>query len=648
MNTNVRKSFLRITAAHLTFTLLTLLPSRVFVTQFLPIHDVTLIKVHKTSPPFIAFEELSRVTSIEDATAGLQEIALSTILPGKTERPLFVTRLQLDEEVVRKEIEKFDFVAAVDSNASAPVSLDYFSELNHQQKVRLQLAQKEISVDEFKDENPETFTAKNNNLIKIQGPLEIFGGLAVTNDHHFEIRHKTEGVAKEVGSVNLKDGTYSIEVEDTQGSIFAGLYDSTGKLVGESTVRLSSIVGKSYDQKHIGPKASIKPQPVVGGQIASVQDRSGKNKGNMKIAATMFSGDEIIKIEKDGSFEAASISNGSTSMMQIESPGYVAFTKILFSGHEKNISLIPQSMNNAFLQIVLGNEYRGPEDMENYSLAWGKVELDGKNLSGVEVQIENDDSAKVVYFNELYLPDESLKKTSSLGLFAILSEREGLVSLMAQRGGSYFSHKNIVLKNGFMSDADIEGSIKTDSVPIRVFDAFNGSPVKADLEMQSLSETMELSSGAGVAQLPVLNRWSLLMVQPYSAEYIPALYSYFDNQSYIHLPLIKETWLRSLRASAHLDDSPYAGVAIGFVPDEDFEVFIAGKEDKGHPQLAYFDSRGRHISSDHGVFGGGFVIYDLEEGIHEIIVTGKTSGKIHSRIYSVDKKSVTISNFNNN
>lgn len=639
---------MRISAAKIIFTMLSILPSRMYVAQFLPIHDVTLIKIHKTSPPFIAFEELSRVSQTDDSNQFQNEILLSTAASGALNRPLFSAKVVLNEEVIKKEFQKISIQTEV-SNLENEISTSYIEELTHQQKLRLQLAQKNFQLEDSPTQaGEEPANHSQNNLIQIQGPLEIFGGLAVTNDHHFEIRRKNEGVAKEVGTVNLKDGTYSIQVEDTQGSIIAGLYDSSGKLIGESSARVSTLTGAPNNTKHIGPKLNIRPQPTVGGNIASIQDRStGRNKNIMKIAARMFNGDETLKVEKDGAFEAASISKGSTSMMDIESQGFVPYTKILFAGHDKNISLVPVQMNQAFLQIVLGNEYRGPETMNDYSLAWGKVQVDGKNLSGVEVLLENDNSAKVIYFNELYLPDESLKKTSSLGLFAILSSQEGLVSIVAQRSNSYFSHKNIILKKGVMAEADIEASIKTESVVVRAFDAFVGSPIKAELEMQSLPEPLELENGSAVVQLPILNRWSLMMVQPISNEYIPALYSYFDNQSYIHIPLIKESWLRDLRVSAHLDDSPYAGVAIGFVPDEDFEVFIAGAETDDQPKLVYFNANGLQTKAQHGTIGGGFVIYNLQEGIHEIIVTGKATGKIHSRIYSVDKKSVTISNFNN-
>jgi hypothetical protein len=89
--------------------------------------------------------------------------------------------------------------------------------------------------------------------------------------------------------------------------------------VGESSARVSALAGAaSSNGKHVGPKLNIRPQPTVSGNIASIQGRSfGGNNKLMKIAASMFNGDENLKIEKDGSFEASSISKGSTSIMEI-------------------------------------------------------------------------------------------------------------------------------------------------------------------------------------------------------------------------------------------------------------------------------------------------------------------------------------------
>jgi hypothetical protein len=193
----------------------------VYVAKFLPIHDVTLIKIHKTSPPFIAFEELSRVSHANDDNNFKNEVNLTTAPQGTINRPLFTVKLELNEEVIRKEIQKISTQTEVASSGNENF-MNYFEELTNQQKLRLKLAQNINPIEIEPTPNREdVFENTKNNLIQIQGPLEIFGGLAVTNEHHFEVRHKSEGVAKEVGSVNLNDGTYTIQVENTQGSIIA-------------------------------------------------------------------------------------------------------------------------------------------------------------------------------------------------------------------------------------------------------------------------------------------------------------------------------------------------------------------------------------------------------------------------------------------
>jgi hypothetical protein len=125
-----------------------------------------------------------------------------------------------------------------------------------------------------------------------------------------------------------------------------------------------------------------------------------------------------------------------------------------------------------------------------------------------------------------------------------------------------------------------------------------------------------------------LGRWSFLYSNP-TEKYIPAHYTYIEKSDYIYVPLISREWIAYVFSSLKLSAYPSANMIVGFVIDEDFEVDIPGLS---HPKnhILYFDYSGKITSR--GSQGGGFIVYNLPEGIYEPLVFGTQSQKVYSRI----------------
>lgn len=477
---------------------------------------------------------------------------------------------------------------------------------------------------------------------RIVGPIEITGGLAVTNEHHIEIRRNDEGIIKELGSVDLMNGTYSIDVEDTSGSVVAKLVTREGKILGEGSFRLAKLAVGDLNFLQ-GPKIKVEPHADYGGVVASVYNTRTNDAPPPQTRVTMIKGATDASVRKDGTVSMDNVTKGSTTVLRAAAPKHLQTNSIITSGQEFRSNLYPVTMINALLDIV--GQQRAQSFDGAPTVIWGRVALDGKTLSGIEVNVESDPSLQAVYFNQFMLPDPSLTKTSDNGLFAFVAAEPGFHSLLATRGDSILGYSNVVVEEGAVAQGDIDSTIKNDSVPLRVFDAFTGESRPATLTLQSLPSDLTLESGSTTVMLPHLNRLGLMRVHPDGADYIPARYLYNDNDEFIHVPLIKWEWLRAIKTYLKVNEMPSSGIVVGFVPDENFEVYVAGNDNFEQSNIVYFDMQGRILQNHKGIAGGGFILYNVGEDTQEIVVVGARTQKIYSRVVPVDPNSLSVLSF---
>lgn len=477
---------------------------------------------------------------------------------------------------------------------------------------------------------------------RIVGPIEITGGLAVTNEHHIEIRRNDEGILKELGRVDLVQGTYNIDVEETTGSVVAHLVDKDGKTLGEGSFRLNRVATNNSNYLQ-GPKLRIEPHPDFSGAVASIYDSKANTTAPKETRVTFVKGISDMAVKKDGLVSMDNVTKGSSTVMRAAAPKYLQTSQIIVSGQEFKASLYPTSMIAA-LQDIIAQQRAQSFDGEP-SVIWGRVALDGKPLSGIDVSDETDPSLQPIYFNSFMIPDPSLKTTGENGLFAFVSVSEGFHSLLATRSDAILGYSNVVVEENAVAQGDIDGTIKIESVPLKVFDAFTGEPQNASITMQSLPEEVSVENGLKTLSLPHLNRLGLMRVHPEGSDYVAARYLYNDSEEYIHVPLVKFTWLSAIKNFLRIDDSPSGAIVVGFVPDEDFEVYIAGYDNFNPRNIVYIDMQGRILQNRKGMGGGGFILYNVPEDTHEIVVIGSKSQKIYSRVIPVDANSLSVLTF---
>lgn len=478
-------------------------------------------------------------------------------------------------------------------------------------------------------------------FLRIQGPLEITGGLAVTNEHHIEIRRSDEGVLKELGKVDLTQGLYNIQIEGSTGTILARLVSKEGKIMGEGSFRLSQLaIAKGSNQ---GPKIKIAPQPDFSGVTTSAYNPAVMDSAPANTRVTFVKGASEVLAKKDGLVAMDNVAKGSSTILRAAAPNHLQTASLIVSGQEFKAPLYPDSMIKALQDIV--SQQRATSFDGAPTIIWGKASLDGKPVAGITVSVETDPSLQPIYFDQFMIPNSNLQSTSENGIFAFVSVTPGFYSLLATRGDAIFGYQNVMVEEGSVALGDVDATMKFESVPLRVYDAFTGEGRAAQITMQSLSEEVNVKDGLSMVNLPQISRLGMMRVQPEGSDYVAARYIYNDKDAFVHLPLVHWSWLSAIKTYLKIDDAPSAGFIVGFVPDENFEVYLAGYDQFEARHIVYFDMQGRILQNRKGIAGGGFILYNVPEDTHEVVVVGERTQKIYSRVIPVDANSLSVLNF---
>ncbi len=656
--------------------------------KFLAIHEPLVIKAQRNSPPHIAFEEIIESEQKETEWARFESVEPQTLMINKNNSEIFQpTKIELSEMVIRKNTEILNFEKTSQDSASVD-DHQWMQELPRSQALRLQEAQRrsEIIGENWTgpswSESAREVLEKSGALVAgaapskvfvqgtdssgttrsqvpqsqvsfetaepakehvrsraIVGPIEITGGLAVTNEHHIEVRRSDEGVLKELGRVDLSQGLYNIEVESTTGAVVARLVDKEGRTLGEGSFRLSRL-GVQNAKSLQGPKLKIEPHPSFAGVVASIYNSRPSEVAPPQTRVTFMKGAAEVLAKKDGLVAMDNVTKGSTTIMRAAAPNHLQTAALVTSGEEFKTSLFPLSMIQALQDITAQQRQMSFDGAP--TIIWGRVSVDGKESAGVEVVVESEPDLQPIYFNQFLLPDPSLTATGENGIYAFVEVSAGFHSILATKAKKIVGYQNVVIEEGSVAQGDVLGTSRVEAVPLRLFDAFSGEVKSGAITMQSLDSEVEVLDGVATVSLPQVHRQGMLTVQVEGSDYVPARYLYNDNDEYVHVPLIQWQWLSGIKNYLRIDDHPSAGHVVGFVPDEEFEVYIAGHENFPAQNIVYFDMQGRVLPNGKGIAGGGFILFNVPEDTHEIVVIGSRTQKIYSRVLPIDANSVSV------
>lgn len=665
------------------------IPSRIETASFLQIHQSMAIISHKEFPPYLAHQEISESLSEAD----IDDRSIAPILLGALDLEEIPTILEIEDvkpivldevRLFKSEVASLEFPQALAHRSNSQRGRDSAPEFR--KVIERGMAQPSkmgtvptgsthaaitilgdagsgrSTLSRGPESKPQPETHPGQSEIETAAvtpapvPLKVVGTLSMkdlglTNDHAIEIRRIKEGVVVEQGTVDIQKGIYSIVVNDFEGLIQGRLLDRNGRLLGYAEKRILI----SGHQKVNGPSLVLEPSNLVGTsydhydgpQTAGISSlvansRGNKNKGREKEKGNFlfFHGTEKAEVNSGSAVQDDRVGMGSRTLLSIETKDYPISQRIVTAGEKFQMPLLPPKMVSALREMVSDQRRQDLND-PNGTLIWGQVKIDGMPISGVSVEVESFSEAIPIYMNEFFLPDPSLKATSTNGYFAFLQVEPGFQSLLAKRGETYFSHDNLVVQKGTISLAVIENSYISKTSRVRTFDAFSGKPVDMNLEMQSLDHEIITSNGISSIILPDIHRMSLINVRPVRY-FVPGVYQYDDKSDLIDLPLLQEDWLENIRNRVGADRnlSGNAGIIVGFVSDEDFDVYPAVESKDIY--IVFFDRSGQVVPENHGVSGGGYIMFNVSPGTNEAVIYGRHTQKLYSQVVAVDAGSVNV------
>ena len=459
---------------------------------------------------------------------------------------------------------------------------------------------------------------------ELNGELSLRGGLAFTGiDNHIFLYQEFEGRVLRQAQIWLRKGRYEITVDELKGYLVAELRSSQGELLGQGEIDLYGISPLANAQKKI-KNLNLKISPQGKGLRHRVLSSGSffQPQHFFTDAWMSISGIDRFVLVHDATYEDLQIAEGSNYGLEVNKLGYWSTTVSGQGGVATNIRLYSESVIQSLLSLADSNL-----DAGEYSVIWGQVTFRGQTQAGVEIQMVGAEAVGPIYFQDagkgIEIPDKTLTKTMSNGSFAYLIEGSQLVSLRAKIGENYLPSQWIITQLGSVSqlDFDVRGH---KSSSIEVTDLQSQERLATSVRLVGTETEIDFSgTSADVFSYPVGQGFMELEFE--GNENYPTMRVFVPrNLRHIGIDRIGYDFMDEVLRLRALELDHDKGVVYGRFYEDDFTVVLPGLRTKIH----YFNGRGELVDADVAPAGGGFVAFNLEEGIHNLVVLPESSTKI--------------------
>lgn len=499
-----------------------------------------------------------------------------------------------------------------------------------------------------------TLLAPSRKWATVKGKFELIDGVGIV-DHYIELRRVEEGQSREVGQINLSTGSYSIDIESPGGYLIAQIKDrSTGGLVGEDRAQLINLQsrGNYYEGPFIrvGQPGTIAANMTYPGgtdtpRVASKASdslASGKTSdfSSSAVTVSLFDGQNTLKKSTD-SF--SNIAASSSTILRMYDPGrvYKNLISIRHAGETTETSVFTSKWAEGVVEYV-SDIQKIQYKNKNTPLLVGRVLVDGKPAANAQVQIVNQPGVFAVYLDQFMIPSFTQQQTSENGYFVFVGLEEGVYSVTATRQNQILGSQNFIAESDAIAFQNISSRSVARTKSARSFDAFTAEPIAADLISSESDSVIETTNGAAKFQSRAEFSVSEVVARTDDRRYVPLRYVYNSRQDYIHVPLISESWLQTVRNLRQINLMPGTGVLIGFVRDIDYDVYLIS-ENYYPENRVYFDSRGQISTTP--VKNGGFILFNVPIGAREVVLQEKGSERIHSQVFPVWEQQISAAHF---
>jgi hypothetical protein len=471
----------------------------------------------------------------------------------------------------------------------------------------------------------------------LEGKIEFVDGLALTNStDEIHIGWFVDGSQKREGRVFIREGTYSLKVDQLEGEVIAELVDSSGFVLGEAVLDLEKVARERGTSLLTIADVDLKLSPYNFGfkaQTISVYDTPSSR---VPIPGTeIHTGyhDTTFHTDQKGSVYQESVSAKSTAMLFAGKGGHRETIVLADFAREQKLRMFPEKYVTALFDTI-----DLPKEFRDQGVIWGIVKSVGAPSAGYKVRMANHPEVSPIYFN-MYIPDEKSTQTSTDGQYAFVGLIEGQYELeVLDATDAIVETKLVYVKPAAVATLDFELG-RTKTLYIKYFDPFKtqAQPV----EFVSLGNKSPVS-GMTENSFPVVAHHGtdplLLFARTENSKVDSATFA-SRARKYQELPVLDHSWFSEIQRVHKIDKS--RGVIVGFLDTEEtFNVYL--DESIRDFKTLYFDVHGKIISpKDQGRRKAGVIFYDTGTGLHTVLIESAT-GQILSELAYVDGDAVAL------
>jgi len=443
---------------------------------------------------------------------------------------------------------------------------------------------------------------------------------------------------EEDAMVDYSTGKFLVAVNNIDaGKLVAHLYDENQKITGLGSLDLSE---ESKESKILDSiKLLIEPlESSKGGQIISAYSYD-KFKIMVPNAEVFGAAQARELADYKGLYKLASLGGSSTYQLQAHAPEHWITQSIVESGKAQQIPLFPYKMLQNFFEIInqSGNS-------SEYGVIWGKITKKDKALSGAEVKLSSTEAIGPIYFNELFIPDKNLSKTSSNGLFAFVKVNPGLKVVFSKYEDKELPSTVVNTSMGVVSYTEIQA--KALQLKGFVFDPIYQHKVPSQISVVGTQQA--ITAGTEGFEVKIPSSDSVIHMNFNSGP------EYFLTREAVPRSLskniqalaVRKAWLTEELRRVQFKQEESLGLAFGYVKGKQFSVSL-DNEKVDDQNIFYFDDHGKIDPSkaDSGENGGPVLITNLSPGLHTLVITSSDGQITNTRLFVSEAGVVNTFNF---
>lgn len=474
--------------------------------------------------------------------------------------------------------------------------------------------------------------------VTIRGTIELSGGLALTHAHdRIAVLRESRGQFIESGAVWIREARYEIFVESLEGQLVAEVRSPQGDVIGRGQLALSTL-GLGDGQKALDGVA-LRVTPVAAGIAGRVQ--SAYNAGNGARATSQgvqgakvqfLNTNSVVKSVAGGHFEEPRFTDGSRVVAQIHAKEHWPTLANLTSGQEPTVPIFSHRMMNAFVNLTAPDSSAVDSIIKTKGVIWGRVSRSGQAVAGADVSVLTQGAGEPVYFNDLMIPDFSLKATGSNGLFAVPAVSQGAHAVQIKIGKRLSDPVFMQAEPHMVSSVDLD-VMKASEVPARAFDAFRvEAPVRTEVRPAGhiRGRRMIVQGDEGsTLKLANLGMPSVLEIDA-GVDYLMTRTIQNPETRMMQLPMVTRAWFDRQVGRVRYNNQPQTGNVIGFIQGARFRVSMDEAALSTGAKILYFDSSGEVTTREYGEAGGGFILLGVKNGLQTVIVEAESRDRIYA------------------